>query len=72
LIDGKPAYLQGEELVSFLKSTPATSLYKIELITNPSARYDASGNFGLINIRTKNKIMGFNLGITSNFMQGKY
>ena len=73
LIDGKPAYLQGEELVSFLKSTPATSLDKIELITNPSARYDASGNFGLINIRTKKtRIMGFNLGITSNFMQGKY
>lgn len=73
LIDGKPAYLQGEELVSFLKSTPATSLDKIELITNPSARYDASGNSGLINIRTKKtRIMGFNLGITSNFMQGKY
>ncbi|NYI50894.1 carboxypeptidase-like regulatory domain-containing protein [Macellibacteroides fermentans] len=73
LIDGKPAYLQGEELVSFLKSTPATSLDKIELITNPSARYDASGNSGLINIRTKRtKIMGFNLGITSNLMQGKY
>ena len=38
LIDGKPTYLQGEELVSFLKSTPATSLDKIEIITNPSAR----------------------------------
>lgn len=73
LIDGKPSYLEGEELVSFLKSTPVTSIEKVELITNPSARHDASGNSGLINIRTKRaKLMGFNLGITSNFMQGKY
>lgn len=73
LIDGKTSYLEGEELVSFLKSTPASSIEKIELVSNPSARYDASGNSGLINIRTKRvKLIGFNMGINTNYMQGKY
>ena len=40
LMDGKPTYLSGDELMSLLKSTPATNADKIDLITQPSARQD--------------------------------
>lgn len=53
LMDGKPTYLSGQDLVNLLKSTPASITDKIDLITHPSARYDASGNSGIIDIRTK-------------------
>ena len=43
LMDGKPTYLSGQDLVNLLKSTPASITDKIDLITQPSARYDASG-----------------------------
>jgi hypothetical protein len=73
LIDGKTYYLGGTELVNYLKSTPASTLDKVELITNPSAKYDASGNSGIINIRTKkSKMMGFNMTLNSSFEQGDY
>ena len=73
LIDGKTSYLEGVELVNFLKATPASSLDKVELITNPSAKYDASGNSGIINIKTKRiKLMGLNMTLNSNYEQGKY
>ncbi len=47
-LDGKPTYLSGDELMSLLKSTPATNADKIDSITQPSARHDAAGNSGLI------------------------
>lgn len=73
LVDGKTYYLGGTELVNYLKSTPASALDKVELITNPSAKYDASGNSGVINIRTKkSKMMGFNMTLNSSFEQGDY
>ena len=53
LMDGKPTYLSGDELMSLLKSTPATNADKIDLITQPSARHDAAGSSGLIDIRTR-------------------
>ena len=53
LIDGKQTYLSGQELVNLLKATPASTADKIDLITHPSARYDASGTSGLIDIHTK-------------------
>ena len=53
LMDGKPTYLSGDELMSLLKSTPATNTDKIDLITQPSALYDAAGSTGLIDIRTR-------------------
>ncbi len=72
-IDDKPTFLSGNDLVNYLKSLPASSLDKIEVITNPPARYDAAGNAGIINIRTKkSKTSGFNGGITINYGQGKY
>jgi len=61
LIDDKPTYLSGEDLVNYLKAMPASQLDQIELMTNPPAKYDAAGNAGLINIKTKkSKIKGFN------------
>lgn len=50
MVDGRVIPLSGEELVSFLQSIPASDIKKIEIITNPPARYEAEGNGGLINI----------------------
>ena len=73
MIDGKPAYLSGENLTNYLRSLPATALDIIEIMTNPPAKYDASGNSGVINIKTKkNKQKGFNGTATLNYTQGKY
>lgn len=61
LIDDKPTYLSGEDLANYLKAMPASQLDQIELMTNPPAKYDAAGNAGIINIKTKrSKIRGFN------------
>lgn len=53
LVDGKPSVLAESNLQAFLKSIPASTIESIELITNPSARYDANGNAGIINIKLK-------------------
>ncbi|WP_019940563.1 outer membrane beta-barrel protein [Dyadobacter beijingensis] len=50
MIDGKPTYLSQADLFNLLKNTPSENIEKIELITNPSSRYDAAGNSGIINI----------------------
>ena len=50
LIDGKPSVIQGSD---GLKQIPAEAIERIEIITNPSARYDASGVAGIINVIMK-------------------
>lgn len=71
-IDDKPTYLSGPELESYLKSLPAGTLDKIELMTNPPAKYDASGGAGIINIISKrSKVKGFNASFTSRVSQGQ-
>ena len=71
--DGKPAYLGGLQLTEYLKNTPADAVSKIEIITNPSSRYDAQGSTGIINIKfKKNKNMGFNGSTNAGFGQGRY
>ena len=73
MMDGKPSYLSGTELANLLKTMPSTSLEQIEIMTNPSAKYDASGNSGIINLRTKkNKLKGFNGSLTTSYIQGVY
>ena len=73
MIDGRPSYLSGQELANMLKGMQATQLDQIEIMTNPPARYDAAGNSGIINIKTKkNKAKGFNGSITTGFSQGYY
>src|SRR6185295_8874644 len=71
MLDGKPAYLSGQELANLLKNMPSSAIEQIEIMTNPSAKYDASGNSGIINIRTKkNKLKGFNGNFTTSYIQG--
>lgn len=53
LIDDRPAYLKGAELVNYLRNMPASSLDQVEIMTNPSSKYDAAGNAGIINIKSK-------------------
>ncbi len=73
MIDGKPAYLSGQDLANFLKSMPSSTLDQIEIMTNPSAKYDAAGNSGIINLKTKkNKQKGFNGSINTTYTQGVY
>jgi hypothetical protein len=72
LIDGKNTYMSGQDLSSYLKSLPGGLLDKIELIDNPSARYDASGN-AIINIRLKkNRTGGFQGSVSTGLSQGRY
>lgn len=60
-IDGKPSPLTGTDLSNYLKSMQSIQIESIELITNPSAKYEAAGNAGIINIRLKkNKAYGVN------------
>ncbi len=61
LIDGKQTALTGFGNQSSLDNIPASAIEKIEIINNPSAKYDANGNAGIINIiYKKNKQEGFN------------
>jgi Outer membrane protein beta-barrel family/CarboxypepD_reg-like domain/TonB-dependent Receptor Plug Domain len=55
-INGKPSRIKAEGLKEFLKQLPANAIEKIEVITNPSARYSAEGTGGVINIVTYEKI----------------
>jgi iron complex outermembrane receptor protein len=65
MIDEKPTYLSGSDLSNLLSSMSSSQVSQIELITNPSAKYDASGNAGIINIKTKkNTQEGFNGSIS--------
>ena len=73
MIDGKPTYLSATQLADYLKSLPASAIDQIELMTNPSAKYDAAGNSGIINIKTKkNKLKGFNGNLNLTHTQGVY
>lgn len=73
MIDGRPSYLTPADLFNYLKSLPSTAIDQIELMTNPPAKYDASGNAGVINIKTKkNKTMGFNGTYNASIGQGVY
>ncbi|MFN8355526.1 MAG: outer membrane beta-barrel family protein [Spirosomataceae bacterium] len=61
MIDGKQTYLSGSDLVAMLRGMSSDNIDKIEIITNPSAKYDAAGNSGIINIRLKkNTALGTN------------
>ena len=72
-LDGRPSYLSGQDLANMLRNMTASQLDQIEIMTNPPAKYDAAGNAGVINIKTKkNKLFGYNGSITSSYVQGRY
>src|SRR5690349_655356 len=59
-VDGRPTYLSGQDLVNLLRNMTANQLEQIEIMTNPPAKYDAAGNSGILNIKTKkNRQVGF-------------
>lgn len=71
LIDGRPTYMSGRDLAAYLRSLPGSMLDKIELMTNPPARFDANGG-AVINIRLKRKrTQGYAGSATINYNQGK-
>lgn len=73
MIDGKPTPLSGADLITYLRGVPATNVQSLEIITNPSARYDAAGNAGIINIRyKKDQRQGWNGSFTLSYGQGVY
>ncbi|MES2374689.1 MAG: TonB-dependent receptor family protein [Bacteroidota bacterium] len=73
MIDGKPTPLTGPDLASYLRGLPSNAIERIDLITNPSAKYDASGNSGIIDIRMKkDQRLGTNGTITAGYGQGVY
>jgi hypothetical protein len=73
MLDGKLTYLSGEQLANLLKSMPAETISQIEIITSPSAKYDAAGNSGIINIKTKKGVItGINGSVTAGIGAGRY
>jgi iron complex outermembrane receptor protein len=73
MIDGKPTPLSGADLINYLKSIPATAVEQLEIMTNPSSKYDASGNAGMINIKLKkDQRFGLNGNLALNYGQGFY
>ncbi|RYZ96068.1 MAG: TonB-dependent receptor, partial [Sphingobacteriaceae bacterium] len=73
LIDGRPTYLSGDALLSRLSGISSAMVDQIELLSNPSAKYDASGNAGIINIKTKKNLQeGFNGNVSVSASKGRY
>ena len=73
MIDDKPTYLSAAQLATLLQSTDGSTIQSIELISNPSSKYDAAGNAGIINIKLKkNKKTGTNGTLTFGAGYGKF
>lgn len=73
MLDGKQSYMNAADLANYLKGMASSTIDQIEIMTNPSAKYDAAGNSGVINIKTKkNKQKGFNGSLSVAFGQGFY
>jgi hypothetical protein len=70
-IDGKLSQLDTKSLAAYLRSINSNDIEAIEMISNPSAKYDASGNAGIVNIRLKkNKKIGTNGSVNAGLVQG--
>lgn len=73
LINGKQTYLSQDQLKNLLSSTQSSVIESIEIMTNPSAKYDASGNAGIINIKMiKTQDAGTNVNVNLGNGQGRY
>lgn len=70
-INGRPSPLAGDDLAAYLRALNASDISSIDIITNPSAKYEAQGNAGIIDIRLKkNQKHGANATINAGFAQG--
>ena len=73
MIDGKPTPMAGNELGAYLRGLPSSAIERIDLITNPSAKYEAAGNSGIIDIRLKkDQRLGMNGTLNASYGQGIY
>lgn len=71
LLDGRQTYMSGKELTDLLRSMPSSGIRSVEIINSPTARFDAAGSAGIINIRTiKPQIKGFNGNLTTGLAYG--
>jgi outer membrane receptor protein involved in Fe transport len=71
LIDGRPSSMSGGNGKTLLDALPANSIERVEIVTNPSAKYDPDGTSGIINIvLKKNKLLGFNGMVSANLASG--
>ncbi|HWJ30140.1 MAG TPA: TonB-dependent receptor, partial [Flavisolibacter sp.] len=72
-IDGRPTPLTGSDLSAYLKTLQSSQIEAIEIISNPSAKYEAAGNAGIINIRLKkDKSLGTNGSVNAGWNIGTY
>lgn len=72
-IDGKRSFLSTSDLAALLKSIQSNEVESIEIITNPSSRYDAEGNAGIINIKMKrDKNLGANGSLNLGYAIGRF
>lgn len=71
LIDGRSTHLSGDDLGRYLKTIQSSQIESVQLISNPSARYDASGNAGIVNIIIKkNRSFGTNGSVNGGWNIG--
>jgi hypothetical protein len=69
MINGKQTFLSARDLRNLLESMPAENIKNLELITNPSAKYDAEGTSGILNINLKkNTVQGINGSVYSGIL----
>lgn len=73
LIDDKPVHFTGKSLTEYLRGIDAGKVDKVELMTNPSSKYDAAGNSGILSIQlTEPEHMGVYGGVNGNYIQSRY
>ncbi|WP_172283459.1 TonB-dependent receptor domain-containing protein [Chryseobacterium sp. LAM-KRS1] len=75
MVDGRLINLNGDDLKNFLKSIPSESIKEVEVISNPSAKYDAEGNSGIVNLvfkKAKKNAWNNNISFTDDVAKMKY
>ncbi|MDR0802298.1 outer membrane beta-barrel family protein [Fluviicola sp.] len=72
LINEKRIYLEGDDLVQYLESIPSEEVVRIEVLTNPPSKYDASGSAIINIVLKKNRMLGTNGSLTASYTQAFY
>ncbi|KIO75071.1 hypothetical protein TH53_22750 [Pedobacter lusitanus] len=70
-MDGKPVRLSGDDLAAYLQSIPSDNISKIEVMPNPSSKYEAQGGAVIEIISKKIKSDGFNAGLSGGYTRGQ-